>query len=75
MRIEGAKCQVTGANATGYVVVDANTETDRGLCSPQDTVTGGYTGEVGGSSYGLLLHSKTWCKRYGVVYQTTWDRD
>ena len=74
VRIQGAECQVIGANTTERAV-DANAETDGCLCSPQDPVnTGGYTRDIDCNTYGLFRYSNTWGDRHCVVVQTTWDR-
>jgi hypothetical protein len=54
--------------------VDANAETDRFLCSPQDPVQGMYTRGVVCNTYGLIRYSNTWGNRHGVVVHMTWDR-
>jgi hypothetical protein len=68
---DGANRQVCGTNTTEHVV-EANAETDRMLCSPQDPVTGGYTPGVKVSTYGLLGCINTRGNRHGVVVQETW---
>lgn len=71
-RCHGAVRQVSGANTTEHAV-DANAETDRFLCAPQDPVTGIQTLGAICNPYGLPMCNNTWGNRHAVVVKIPWD--